>query len=326
MNKFSRLFLLITIFSVVLPGVTVAQLSVKHYMKDDGDKVRREGNADYIRIYQKEKRRDTYYNLTEYYPDQQVKRTGQVSEVEDLPAFHGKVTSYYKDGQVESEVEWVEGKPMGEARYFYPDGQLQKIMIHSGVSERDKFLVPDTLREYYDSVGKVLVMNRNGYVKYTHENGDWEEGAYQEGVKQGEWKGTFMEKKYSYIEQYERGKLVTGVSRDSTGKENVYKSLQVPPKYGDGDDDNGIKNFRLTVLGIFMANSGPAENGLTKIEFFIDEDGYPTSYKLLVSPNGKMGRAGVDAVRRAGRWTPGYERGVPVRVKYTIPFTVKTSR
>lgn len=84
---------------IVFPETVIAQRQIKQFYKNDGTQVRREKEADYTRIFQKERSQDPLYKMTEYYPDQQIKRTGKVFDLRKPLLFEGELISYYPNGK-----------------------------------------------------------------------------------------------------------------------------------------------------------------------------------------------------------------------------------
>ena len=181
---------------------------------------------------------------------------------------------------------------------------------------------------YFDPLGNALVTNGHGFVREMGEDQDYEEGEYQGGVREGEWTGTFIGQQYSFAERYRNGVLLSGISKDAAGKEYRYYDAGTPPKYGRGSG-NSTDHFRQTVMRLFKlpANIPPGSgiNGQVRVEFVINEEGKPTEFEVLEDPGYGLGREAINAIRAAGNWAPGYRRGVPVRVKYTLPMKVNVA-
>lgn len=329
MNKFKLSILSFALMLCCLPGMVSAQKPVRQYMKNNGSQVKKEKDADYIRVFQKESKEDELFTLTEYYPDQQVKRTGMVPDMRNSPAFHGLMTSFYPNGHKKAEVNYEEGRPVGPANSYYENGQLRKSMIYA-IQDADNHAkpVPDTVLRYLDSLGTVLVTDGNGFVREVDEDQDYEEGEYQGGVREGEWTGTFLKQQYSFAERYRNGVLLSGISKDTVGKEYKYYDFGTPPKYGRGSG-NSVDYFRQTVMQRFKLPANislrSGLNGQIRVGFVINEEGKPTEFEVLEDPGHGLGREAINAVKAAGNWTPGYKRGVPVRVKYTIPMRVNVA-
>lgn len=326
--KMTYLLILLT-FGVILPDIVIAQRQVKQFYKNDGTQVRRERDADYIRIFRKEHSQDPLYVLTEYYPDQQVKRTGKVSDVGKPLLFEGEVISYYPNGEKRFEAIYERGMQVGTATHYYENGQLHKkvkhaifqIVLSGGLETARK---PDTLLWFYDPSGEVKVAEGNGFVRETDSEQDFEEGEYRDGVREGEWKGSFLKQKYTFTETYKGGILVSGESVDENNNRFPYSNMIISAKFGS-TSENSIDQFRVAVQKIFKlpARAVRAQaSGVVRVEFVIDENGETTEFKILEDPGYGLGYEAINAIKLAGKWTPGLNRGVPVRVRHELPLRI----
>lgn len=317
--------LMITLF---LPFSLFAQKPIRHYLKNDGRQVKRERDADFIRVYEKENRKDDWYTLTEYYPNKQVKRRGIVKNIQNSPRFYGIMTSYYPNGEKREEVNFFEGKKEGKATYYYSNGGLKKTVIHALPIDHPTLIVPDTLHQYLDSLGKVLVQGGNGFVREIDEDGDFEEGEYKDGLRHGEWTGTFQKQTVSFTEKYKQGHLISGLSRNAQGEEFKYTHLGVPPRFGRGTG-NSIDDFRRVIANSYRLPDGVTRNGVSGeiiVSFVIDKNGETTDFLVVKDLNYGSGAELIRTIKRAKGWSPGYKRGVPVRVQYTLPLRINSSR
>ncbi len=67
--------------------------------------------------------------------------------------------------------------------------------------------------------------------------------------------------------------------------------------------------------------------GMVVIGFVVEKDGRVSNAQVLRDPGGGLGDAVLDVLKTMQasphRWTPGRQGGVPVRVKYLMPFHIK---
>lgn len=92
------------------------------------------------------------------------------------------------------------------------------------------------------------------------------------------------------------------------------------PRFRDGD----LNSFRIWLQSQVRYPAEAVEKkiqGRVTVTFIIEKDGSLTNIALLQSPDKSLS----DEARRtlestpAGSWTPGMQKGVPVRIKYTLP-------
>jgi protein TonB len=60
-------------------------------------------------------------------------------------------------------------------------------------------------------------------------------------------------------------------------------------------------------------------HGTVYLQFVVDRDGSITDIRIVRDIGGGCAEAAVQGVRRMPKWTPGKQRGNPVRVQYTLP-------
>lgn len=69
-----------------------------------------------------------------------------------------------------------------------------------------------------------------------------------------------------------------------------------------------------------------AENGIqgqVLVVFVVEKDGSISNVKIIRSVDPSLDREAVRIVKAMPRWKPGYNNGVPVRVKATLPITFR---
>lgn len=68
------------------------------------------------------------------------------------------------------------------------------------------------------------------------------------------------------------------------------------------------------------------ENGIqgrVLMEFAVEKNGSISNVKIVRSVDPSLDREAVRIVKAMPRWKPGYNNGVPVRVKHTLPITFR---
>jgi Periplasmic protein TonB, links inner and outer membranes len=290
------------------------------YWKNTGVRVDHRDSADYIRVIVPPGAGRELPHLVEYFPNEQVKKVGVILDGRNTRSFQGPVVEYYEDGQKRSEEFFDEGKRVGEGRYYYQNGRLKKLMRYGKGSSVPAMgptdAAADTLVNYFDSLGNVLVTAGNGFVRETDDE-DYEEGHYRNGLRDGEWTGSFMKGKYTFSERYENGVVVSGVSRDTAGHSYPYENRGTPPEY-----PGGIRGLMQFVAGNYRyppAALAAGVNGMLIFGFVVERDGSIAEIKVTQDLGYGTGAAGVQVLKRARKWKPGYQRGVPVRVSYMLP-------
>lgn len=297
-----------------------AQSDTVTYWKDDGTQVGMPDSADYIRRISPPQAGDALPQLAEYYLNEQPRRKGDVLEMKGYPRFHGNVVEYYENGQKQSEEEFDKGVRVGAATYYYQNGQVKKEMRYAPRGERhgiERHMQQlDTLVNYYDSLGTKQVDQGNGFVREAL-GADYEEGAYRNGLRNGEWVGTFQKQCYTFTEQYHEGVVTSGESKDEEGHTFTYTAIATNPEYPGGM--NSLMQFIGGNYRYPRKALDAGVKGTVMLRFVVERDGRVTEIEVTQDLGHGTGAEGARVLRMAPKWTPGYQRGVPVRVLYTLP-------
>jgi antitoxin component YwqK of YwqJK toxin-antitoxin module len=149
---------------------------------------------------------DTNYN----------EKFGVMSDTRGKP-ITGKVVSYYKDGKIETESLFKNGKREGLSKLFYENGNLKmKIPYKNNAAEGLAEIYYESERIMYESFFKKG--KKEGLEKYYYENGKIRhEINYENGKREGAGKSYFPNGAILDI-IHKDGKVVSGYCTGLTGK------------------------------------------------------------------------------------------------------------
>lgn len=300
------------------------------YIKENGGYTTDLDSADYVNVLLATANDNGLYAREDYYPDGILKRSGFVKTLDPRnPDFEGTVESYHDNGALESVIHYVDNRPTDTASYYYRNGTLkeQRLFLPDEKKRRGKEQTDKpTMRMLYyaDSLGNVQVENGNGDAEIIVDDIDVERGRYADGLREGRWEGSFRDAEYRFEEWYTDGIITKGVTTDSLGRQYTYSQQKTDPEYPGG----------MQSLMRFVANNYqyPKEailarvSGTVLISFVVDTTGTPVDFDIVNDLGYGSGTAGVNILKRMKQWTPGYERGVPDRVKYTVPIRMNISQ
>jgi TonB family protein len=323
-----KLGFLIAFISLV--GIANAQLKQNvYFLKNDGKEAALQDSADFIRIITEPESGAVNFKLIEIYPNEKKKAMGEVSSFNPL-IYEGPFVSFYPNGKQETRVSYLKNKRIGLGYEFHPNGKLKAIKdydlkrvdLESGINEKFMF--------FADSAGNELIKDGNGHFvsRYLYQNTDEvaEEGDYKDGLKTNTWALQYLNKNWSYKEQYEKGKLISGESLID-GVIYHYNKIDQQPDYKGGMDE-----FYLAIQkSIRFPNDASQKeiSGKVFLSFEIEKDGSITNIKLERSLFPSLDREAIRVLRYAseGKWISGRQHGIPVKVKYNIPisFTITPS-
>lgn len=114
----------------------------------------------------------------------------------------------------------------------------------------------------------------------------------------------------------------TGSGGGGNGGTGIYSSVEIMPKFKGGD----INKFREWVQKKTIYPEIATINGIhgkVYVSFIVEKDGSVTNVKVVKGVDPLINDEAVIAVESSPKWTPGRQRGIPVRVSYIIMLDFK---
>ncbi len=336
MKKISYLTIVILLCSFSL----FAQNQQTSYHAANGKVVETREESHYYRIISIDEQHPDLRKYEEYYSkDDRLKLSTYLTNGRTTGSKIGECRTFYPNGQLQEKLRYDSSHRLIDTAYsYYRNGNLYASKLYKPASpssptptsfytnhnESDQAQIEYILVQ--DSLGKVLVRDGTGMLPIFNLS-NWnvqEQGPIKNNKKNGEWSGKIN--KRTFVESWENDSLINGVTKDSLGVETAYnaQNFAVPPEYPGG----------ITALRTFVGQNYqyPAEalqegvSGMIQIDFIVEPDGSMTNFTIRKDLGHGTGQAGVNAIRRAKRqWTPGIQRGIPVRVAYTLPIMLAVS-
>lgn len=306
-----------------------AQETIVTYVKKNGGHTAHKDSAAYTSILRMTPNEEGLYALNDYYPNGTLKRHGWVKDVNPQRLrFEGVVETYYDNGELETVTRYADARQIDTAERYYRNGVLREREVYLNpieekINSQLKIDLNKRLVYYADSTGNVQVRDGNGEAEITYAGGDIERGRYTGGLREGRWEGTFRKARYQFEEWYENGEVIRGISTDSLGKQYPYEQWRVQPEY-----PNGIQNLRQFIGKNYRYPKNAIQakaKGQLVIRFVVDTTGIPTEFEVVNDMGYGTAHAAINVIKKAQRWSPGYERGIPARVKYTLPIRLDLS-
>ncbi len=134
------------------------------------------------------------------------------------------------------------------------------------------------------------------------------------GLKTGIWK--YSTENNWCTELYENGKLVSGSRRDKENKVTIYKEIETPPLFTKGEVH--FKNYIIKNM-INLNSNEMVLVGNMDLEFVVDIDGKITDVRILKKLDSITTDQITSLLKKYTFIKPGYQRGIPVRVKHHMP-------
>lgn len=146
----------------------------------------------------------------------------------------------------------------------------------------------------------------HGRFTFYHTNGQVESrGEYVMGNKSGVW------------ERYDAaGKRLAEKVYDHTPLENiVYSMAETMPQHGRGSDRDLVKYVKQQV----NLAKGKRVKADLMATFIVEKSGMLSEVKIVKGHNAEVDEQVVEAIRSTAPWSPGRDKGQPVRVQMRIP-------
>jgi len=307
------LYFLLALFPILLFSQNSSDKII--YFDSSGKETSKENQTSYriIKDYSTEK---DLYQIKDYYKSGVLKMDG-TSKTKDGFSKEGKYVYYYENGNKKTAENYFKGRLKGDFKEWYENGNLK---LEGEYFQDEKTLNSDfEMNNYWNSKNEHLVVNGNGHYD---ENDDEKavQGKIKNGHKDEIWTGTNKKMNYSYTDIYKKGKFISGKSVDSLGVERKYDVLEVRPL-----PKKGVNDFYKFIGDNFVKTKEAVVNkvaGKLIIQFVIAKDGKIVEPKILKSLGYGLDEELIRVVTSYENWNVGQQRGVPVRVLYSIPITV----
>jgi hypothetical protein len=190
-------------------------------------------NYSYTRVITNYSQKSIRYVITDFYKNGRKKMTGATLD-RDILKIDGEFICYYKNGAKESVINYTDDHKNGKEITWYENQskKCEKQNIWDSKTKKQQTLILNCWDE-----------NKNQTV--TDGNGEFEEidkfitqkGIIKDGLKQGSWEGSDSLRKIKFVDNYDKGILISGVSTDENNIQLTYSSLN--------EKQNGKKTQKL---------------------------------------------------------------------------------
>lgn len=274
-------------------------------------------NYKYIRIVEEYYSDKKFYKVKDYYKSKALQMIGMSSN-RDRMIEEGQFIYYYENGNKQATVNYWNGKKVGKEFAWYENGNVKsEVEYFENSDDRFRFKI----NNYWNPQKEQKVTNGNGDFEYNNEGHFEQRGKVKNGYPDGIWKGKSTDYKYTFTEYYENGKLVSGSSIDSLNVERSYKVTMQPavPK-------RGMESFYLylerSIAMYYQRDRSDLAGQKILLSFVVDIDGTLIEPTIIKGIDPILDKKVVKAVLKAKKWNPGFERGIPMRVLYSLPITM----
>lgn len=226
---------------------------------------------------------------------------------------------FFENGNRKKIATYIKNKPFGKEFEWYENGDVK---LESEVIQDYKDNTEITrIIQYWDENKTQKVIDGEG--EYTEKETDkqtFSKGRIKNYLKEGTWIGNSSKYKISFVETYNKGKLISGVSTDSLKFQRNYNQILI-----NATPKKGIVFF-LKYFGSQIkipAQKNTILKGTIYLSFTIDKNGKLLNFKTLNKDNHGISDNALKLISEFDEWLPGYYRGVPIQITNTFPITLK---
>lgn len=97
-----------------------------------------------------------------------------------------------------------------------------------------------------------------------------------------------------------------------------YNVVELKPIFPGGNAE-----FSKFIGKNFVSPEVEGLSGVVNISFVIETDGSIGETKVIKDIGNGSGQAALAMIKKSPKWSPGQMNGAPVRVRYTLPITIK---
>lgn len=324
---------LLILFSLFITVSKAQKAQNVYFLKNNGQKVEKKEDADFIRIIQEPDSGDTRFKLLEFYKNNNRKTVGHLISFEPRLAYDGVIMGFDSLGRRTEALSYKNGIHEGVSVHYYSNGKIKRKTeyissarpVNEVIGENSSFndfifKTNSKILYHADSTGKVNIEDGKGHLKEVNKFKEYEsgeEGDYVDGMKAGLWTGYDTQLGITFKENYEANKLISGESIKD-GKTYQYTSSFEVPEYNGGE--RALKNFIASNTKYPAYAYRNNIKGTVKTSFVVDKSGKIVDIVIEKSIENSLDEEAKRVLMYSPRWEPGKQKGIPVRVKYNQNF------
>ena len=233
----------------------------------------------------------------------------------------GLYHEYYDNGKLKEKSVYVDDELFGLQKLYFKNGQLFKSVFHENKKDENEISLPPFTKEVWDSLGNQLVKDGFGKTKeFNEELAAVEEGVYKNGLRDSVWVGCYTDGKLCYREVYQAGKFINGTSNDTLGMTYTYDEVSEQAEYKGGIRE--LYKFIGQNLKYPIDAMRNRATGKVFVKFAIEKDGSIQDIYVLKNIYPSLDREAIETIKKTSKkWNPGKQRGMLVRVYFTMPIS-----
>lgn len=114
------------------------------------------------------------------------------------------------------------------------------------------------------------------------------------------------------------------IKEENVADNSIYETVEQMPEYPSGGTA-GLMNFISKNLKYPTICQESGVQGRVVVSFVVNKDGSTTDFRIIRSVDKYLDKEALRVLNGMPKWKPGKQKGVPVRVRYTVPINFKLS-
>jgi len=309
--------ILFTILFLLVPKVCFSQsasIDRKVYLDSTWSETTSE-NYKYYRIVKDYYSEKDLYVINDYYKSGVLQMEG-ASKTKDGNSKEGEFTFYYENGYKKAVTHYVKSSPNGKCAEWYENGN--KKLEGEYIEDEKTFFGTLKVVQFWNSKNEQTVFDGNGDYEEVSEF-FFASGKVKEGYKDGLWQGSDQKMGYTFSENYENQKLISGVSVDSDKVSRNYKVVEIRPVPKKGYEDfykHVSKKFKIP-------NMPKGVGGKIFLKFIVDKEGQIINPEIIKGIGYGADEEALRVVSAYTNFAPGEIRGIKVRCTFSLPIAIQ---
>jgi antitoxin component YwqK of YwqJK toxin-antitoxin module len=322
--------ILVAFLFLLIPNICISQLSENDeavYL-DSLFHIGTAENYRYIRVIQDFKNPNKEeYLMNVYFKSGKIQMKGATSNRNNITRT-GTFLYFYEDGKRRSILNYEKDKPVGAYFEFHETGE--KKLEGEWIDNKNTVIPNVKVKNCWNEKGIQTINEGNGFFEEIYFRGSlpfrnnvdgFGSGKIVNNLKDSIWTGFNKKTKFSYVENYNKGELISGVSIDSNKVEYKYTVSEIRPV-----PKKGMEHFYEFIGKNFKTPNIQGLNGKVYVSFVVETDGSITDVKVLRDIGFGTGAEAVRVVSSYKGWIPGEQRGKKVRCTFSLPISVQSTR
>ncbi len=306
-----------SILFLLIPTVLFSQtpISKKIYLDSLWNETT-EVNHKYFRIIKSYNLNQDQYVFEDYYKSGKIQMKG-ASKSKDYLLKEGPFIYYYENGNKKNITNYFQSKPNGKQFDWYENGKIKSEIEY--LENQNGSTSEISVNQFWNTENIQKVIDGNGDYGYSDDR-HHESGKVKNGFHDGIWKGQSKNPNCSYTENYENGRLISGISIDSNKAEHPYNKEGVTRPF----PKKGMEDFNNYIARAFITPKVEGLKGTIYLTFVIENDGSINDVKVLRDIGYGTGEEAIRTLKGYKGWVPGELRGIKVRCTHSIPISIQT--